>query len=267
MTPTLHSRRTVADFLQPMDAVLNSPRLVRHSDLQFERNGVQLELPKFRFTGPPGGGDPLHIGIFATIHGDEPESGLGLIRFLKGLCEHPDQAQGFIIHAYPVCNPSGFENGCRVAPSGKDLNREFWRNSDEPEVRLLEKEILRNPLHGIVSLHCDDTSHGLYGFLSGRQTGDVFSANLLAPALLEAERFLPRNLDPHIDGFQAQSGILASCYDGVLRAPNNLGNPPFEITFETPQHAPASLQVEAFNAALLAILTEYRNLLAYAANL
>jgi len=95
----------------------------------------------------------------------------------------------------------------------------------------------------------------------------VLSSNLLEPALRAAEAFLPRNLDVEIDGFLAQSGVLSSCYDGVLRAPEGVPQTPFEITFETPQRAPVERQVQAFNAALHAILKEYRLLLAHAPNL
>lgn len=253
------SGRAIARLLDPLDdASTGSTHLVRQSGLPFERAGDSHELPRYRFIGPHGGGDALRIGIFAAIHGDEPESGLGLLHFLRQLARHPETAEGFVIHAYPVCNPTGYEDATRHARGGKDLNREFWRDSGEPEVRLLEEELRRHRFHGIISLHCDDTSHGLYGFLSGRSYSAVLSASLLEPALRAAEAFLPRNFDSRIDGFHARGGILSTCYDGVLRAPDGAAQPPFEITFETPQRAEAARQVEAFNAALHTILAEFR---------
>ncbi|MCI0540478.1 MAG: hypothetical protein L0Z50_35195 [Verrucomicrobiales bacterium] len=260
-------RRAIATFLEPLDHVTRSPHFVRQPGLRYEREGKLHELPRYQFVGPRGGGDAMLIGIFATVHGDEPESGLGLLRFLQGLVRQPEAGEGFVIHAYPVCNPTGYEDATRHARGGKDLNREFWRDSCEPEVRLLEEELRRYRFHGIVSLHCDDTSHGLYGFLSGRNSGAVLSASLLEPALRAAEEFLPRNFDPQIDGFHARGGVLSTCYDGVLRAPDDVAQPPFEITFETPQRAAVARQAEAFNAALLTILAEYRQLLAHAPNL
>jgi predicted deacylase len=260
--------RSVAAFLEPLDwAAQRSKHLVRVPGLSLSVEPELVELPHYRFDGPSGGDEPARIGIFATIHGDELESGLGLVRFLQSLAQEPEAARGFGVEAYPLCNPTGYVDGTRHSRSGKDLNREFWRNSPEPEVRFLEAELLRRHFHGIVCLHCDDTSHGLYGFLSGRQTGDVLSSNLLEPALRAAEEFLPRNLDIEIDGFLARSGVLSTCYDGVLRAPDGMVQTPFEITFETPQRAPLELQVQAFNAALHAILKEYRLLLAHAPNL
>ena len=65
----------------------------------------------------------------------------------------------------------------------------------------------------------------------------------------------------------ARDGIITQCFNGVLRAPQDLPRPPFEITFETPQKAPLHLQVEAFSAALQTMLVEYRNLMAIGANI
>ena len=220
-------------------------------------------LPRYVYLGPKGGGDVIRIGIFATIHGDEPEGALALTRFVSELERNPDVAQGYALYIYPVCNPTGFEDNTRHSRAGKDLNREFWRESSQPEVRFLESEITLHALHGIVSLHSDDTSDGLYGFVSGA----VLSEHLLEPALLAAERFLPRNRSAIIDGFPAHRGIITEGYQGVLRYVPGLADPPFEITFETPQRAPLHLQVEAFSSALQTILVEYRYLMAIAQNI
>ena len=42
---------------------------------------------------------------------------------------------------------------------------------------------------------------------------------------------------------------------------------PFEIIFETPHFAPIDLQVEALVIALRTILSEYRRLISFAANI
>ena len=258
----------MVEFLAPLEALVAGGVLHRRQPPETEpADDLQGAVPHYVFTGPAGGGEPIRIGIFATIHGDEPESGLGLIRFLQALGANPGLATNYEIHAYPLCNPGGYADGTRHSRSGRDLNREFWRNSPEPEVRFLEVELRHRRFDGVVNLHCDDTSPGLYGFLSGHVTGDVLSAGLLAPALRAAERFLPRNRAPIIDGFAATDGILDRCYDGVLRAPPALRPAPFDITFETPQLAPVDLQREAFSAALLAILAAYRGFISHAADL
>lgn len=260
----LPERRAVDRLLTVLDQLAeNSPRIISRSLGQFESAGRNYSLPRYVYLGPKSGGDVIRIGIFATIHGDEPEGALAVTRLLSELEKKPDIAKGYALYIYPICNPTGFEDNTRHARGGKDLNREFWRQSDQPEVRFLESEITLHALNGIITLHSDDTSNGLYGFVSGA----VLSEHLLEPALLAAEQFLPRNRERVIDGFDAQRGIITDGYRGVLQAVPGLASPPFEITFETPQKSPLHLQVEAFNAALQTILVEYRYLMAIAQNI
>ena len=164
----------------------------------------------------------------------------------------PEIARGFALFLYPVCNPTGLEDGTRHARCGKDLNREFWRQSAEPEVRFLESEIYLHAFDGLVMLHSDNTSKGIYGYVNG----SILSENLLEPALRAAEKFLPRDRRPLIDGFPARDGIIYRSFEGVLRSLPGMERPPFELTFETPQRAPLYLQVEAAAAALQTILQE-----------
>ena len=251
-------RRAIDRLLAPLDEIaLNSTFLVRRP-LGAKPGTDEAVMPRYFLLGPRGGGDYLRLGVFATIHGDEPEGALAIVRFLHQLERNPDLAKGYALYFYPVCNPTGFEDRTRHSRSGKDLNREFWKNSAEPEVRWLETEIWTHAFHRIINLHTDDTSDGLYGFASGA----VHSENLLEPALLAAEKHLPRNRRRRIDGFPARRGIIYECYDGVLRAVPGLPQPPFEVTLETPQKAPLHLQVDAFNAGLETILQEFRYLMA-----
>ncbi|HUR45832.1 MAG TPA: succinylglutamate desuccinylase/aspartoacylase family protein [Candidatus Saccharimonadales bacterium] len=257
-------RHSVARLLEPLHALAESSQhIISKSFGFFESHGREYSLPRYVFLGPKGGGDTIRIGIFATIHGDEPEGTLGLTRFVQELVKNPDLAQGYALFIYPICNPTGFEDGTRRSRSGKDLNREFWKDSPEPEVRFLETEIWSHAFHGLINLHCDDTSSGLYGFVNG----EVLSENLLEPALRAAETFLPRNRKRKIDGFKANKGIVYDCYRGILTSVPGLNPPPFEITLETPHKSPRHLQVEAFSSALQTILLEYRYMMAVAANI
>ena len=186
-----------------------------------------------------------------------------MVEFARKLVRNPGIAEGYQLYFYPICNPAGFDAGSRSSANGKDLNREFWKNSREPEVVLLENEIRELSFHGLVSLHADDTSEGMYGFVRGA----VLARSLLEPALRAAETILPRNGASLIDGFAAENGIISQCYDGILTSPPKLENTPFEIILETPQHAPEAKQVEALVMASVAILAEYRKFISFAADL
>jgi hypothetical protein len=266
-TPPAHAlseRRTIERLLSPLDAIAESSHhFLSKSFGRFESAGQSYTLPRYVYLGPKGGGDIIRIGIFATLHGDEPEGALALTRFVTLLERTPELAKGYALFLYPVCNPTGFQDNTRSSRSGEDLNREFWTDSAEPEVKYLETEIWAHAFHGIVTLHSDDTSRGLYGFVNGA----VLSENLLEPALREAEQFLPRNKRRQIDGFPAHNGIIYQGYNGVLRSVPGLHRPPFELTLEAPQKAPLHRQVEALAAALQTILVEYRYLMAIAQNI
>jgi murein peptide amidase A len=256
--------RSLAALLAPLDGLAaGSTHLIANRGATFETGGHAYELPRYLFLGSRSGEEAIRIGIFAGIHGDEPEGVHALIRFLMMLEQKPELASGYALFAYPLCNPSGFEDRTRHSRRGKDLNREFWSGSNEPEVRLLESELAAHAFDGIMSLHTDDTSHGFYGFAHGA----TLTKHLVEPALQAAEQFLPRNGNDVIDGFRARDGIIREGYQGVLRAPPKARPHPFEIILETPKAAPTYLKESAFVVALQTILTSYREFIAYAPNL
>jgi murein peptide amidase A len=228
----------------------------------FVHQGRSCSLPSFAFAGP-NSQDPIRVGIFAGIHGDEPAGTWAVVEFLRRLHAQPALAENYLLHAYPVCNPTGCERGTRASIAGCDLNREFWRNSGQPEVQLLERELQERHFHGLIQLHADDTSDGLYGFVRGH----TLSENLLKPALNAAAAVLPRNINAQIDGFAAKDGIIYDAYEGILAAPAKVDPIPFELILETPHHAPMDKQVEALVVAMQTVLEEYRRLISFAADL
>ena len=254
----------MADLLVPLDEMVHRSSAEADKKMGlFEEDGQTCAVPRYRFTGPTGGLEHLKVGIFAGIHGDEPESIQGLIQFARLLEQRPDLAKGYTLYLYPVCNPTGYEDGTRESRRGVELNREFWKNSFEPEVQFLETELLTNGFNGLIALHGDRDSQGVYGYASG----SILNQNLLEPALIAAEKIIPRDLSPVIDGFPARNGILRKGFDGILRAPSRLRPRPFEIIFEAPQAASHYAQVSVFAVALRAILVEYQKFLSYAAHI
>jgi protein MpaA len=254
-----NGRRSIRAFLETLQ---RTPDVQAEQLGAFEIGGQKYFLPRFTFRGP-NSSDPIRIGIFAAIHGDEPAGALAALKFLLGLVSAAEIAENFLLQVYPICNPTGFEDNTRCSRRGRDLNREFWRGSVEPEIEILEHELRTSHFNGIIQLHADDTSDGLYGFVRGH----TLTENLLRPALTEAGKILPRNINAIIDGFAARDGIIYDHYDGVLAAPTRIDPVPFEIILETPHHALMESQVEALVVAMRTILTEYRRLISFAANI
>ena len=260
----LGERLPIKGLLLPLFLQVGVSDFLRADSLGFWRLGAERYwLPRFVFQRTQLVKPRIKVAIFAGLHGDEPASILGLIDFVRRLDESPMLGRDYQLYLYPLCNPTGYVDGTRHSRSGKDLNREFWRSSTEPEVGLIEQEILRQRFDGIISLHSDDTSHGVYGFVRGA----TLTRHLLQPALAAAEAALPVNKEAHIDGFHAVDGIIHTAYDGILSAPPEMKPAPFEIILETPQLAPLELQRKAFVLALESILSEYRRMISFAANI
>jgi murein peptide amidase A len=82
-------------FLSPFDEIAaQSDYLIAKPLVEFAHAGERHQIPRYVFLGPRGGGDTIRLGIFATIHGDEPEGALGLVRFLHALEKNPGLARG-----------------------------------------------------------------------------------------------------------------------------------------------------------------------------
>jgi protein MpaA len=234
--------------------VAASPYLIADSIGMWHIGEERFWMPRFIFQRTQRMKRRIKVGLFAGVHGDEPEAILGLVDLVRALNVRPEVGRDYQLFIYPMCNPTGLADGTRCSRSGADLNRQFWQNSAEPEVGLLEAEIRNQKFEGIISLHTDDTSDGVYGFAyHGTETDD-----LLHDALQTAHHALPRCRSTLIDGFPANNAIVRECYAGVLSAPPEQQPRPWEIILETPQREPEQLQRQAFVLAVAMILARYR---------
>jgi predicted deacylase len=132
--------RSLTDLLAPVEELAShSASLLSKPLAPFQVDGDDYQIPRYLFIGPRGGDDPIRLGIFAAIHGDEPEGANALVQLLHVLEERPELARDFFLFVYPVCNPTGYEDRTRFSRAGFDLNREFWNNSHQPEVRIFRQ--------------------------------------------------------------------------------------------------------------------------------
>ncbi|MDR0534259.1 MAG: succinylglutamate desuccinylase/aspartoacylase family protein [Verrucomicrobiales bacterium] len=263
LTRGLKSRRDARELLRPLlELTEKSSRLFHSSLATFEFGNDLYRIDKFSFIGPQRG-DYIRLGLFGGIHGDELAGSHAIVEFLRLLHQTPKLATGWEIFSYPVCNPTGFEDNTRFSRKGLDLNREFWHNSKEPEIQILETEINQMNFNGIISLHADDTTDRMYGFARGSQV----TRHVLAPSLNAAAKIIPINQDRCIDGFDAEDGIISDCYEGVLGSNPATHPKPFEIVLETPQLLPLKQQIDAHVTALLTLVAEYPKFISYGQDL
>lgn len=256
--------RSLASFLAVVESVTHDSDSLMGSGLgPFEINGEAYSLPRLLFLGPQGGDTPLRLGVFTGLHGDEPAGAYALVRFARLLRDYSEAARGYCLFLYPLCNPTGFEDNTPHSRRERDLDREFWNNSREPEVQLLQAELTVRSFHGIISLHSADNISGVYGYASGA----MLSKHLLEPALAAAEQVLPRERHDLAVTGGTREDTLSKQHTGELSAPPKVRPRPFEIVLKVPKAAPQFLQEQAFLLSLHAILEEYRKLIAYARNL
>jgi len=94
---TENGRRSLQRFLEPLLAL---PGVQADSLGPFEAGGEKYFLPRLGFHGP-NSSDPIRIGLFAAIHGDEPAGALAAAQFLLDLIKEPELAENFQLQIYP----------------------------------------------------------------------------------------------------------------------------------------------------------------------
>src|SRR5436853_5325554 len=81
-------KRSLERFLAPLLTLAG----IEHEPLgNFQVSGRSYSLPRFRFLGP-NSADPIRIGIFGAIHGDEPAGALAAVKFLQAVSLEPEIA-------------------------------------------------------------------------------------------------------------------------------------------------------------------------------
>jgi len=248
--PSRSGKRTESIIQYGDQLALESPYL---ESLHLLEPHSGRKMPRYRWNTPS---SPTfyRIGIFAGIHGDEESGVLAAIQLLRELQDNPGIGEFYDLSVFPVCNPWGFDAGCREGATGKDLNRCFWQDHAEEDVRLLEGELRSRRFDGIISLHTDDTSEGIYGYVNG----STLTRHLLEPALKSTSSIIPRDVRPEIDTHPARDSMIFGGYQGILSAPAEQQPQPFSIVFETPHHAPLEKQVAAHVLAMKEILSLFR---------
>ena len=253
--PSIKQRRSLRQLLRPLDELARGSNYLFAAHLAYgDSLNIVQGLPPISFRRSrrkaklPASGS---IRRSARRRRERDSRGHPL---LERLHADPERARGYELFVYPVCNPWAYVERSRWTRSGLDLNRLFWTGSSEPEVEILERQLRNLDFNGIIALHSDDTSEGLYGFVKGHE----LTRHVLEPALEAAGYILRRNFDKSIDNFEANNGIIEQGYDGILSAPPEQKPRPFEIVFETPHDAAFDRQVEAHIMAVQTILDRFK---------
>ena len=249
-------KNSIQKLLKPLlDLAENSDYLIAGSVGEFLVGEDLFQIPRFTFIGPTGGGDTIRIGIFAAIHGDEPEGTEAVIEFLKKLEQKPLLASGYHLYVYPVCNPTGFIAQTRNNNAGEDLSKHFWRGSSQPEIYYLERELGVLRFHGVISLHANNQLDTL--LLTTRS--EILNHDVIHPAIQAAQQSLSLNA--------LKAELDKDLPVNFLTAGDGSDPTPFELHAGIPLHAPSHLRINGTIAILNSIFDSYRSFLSISQNL
>jgi hypothetical protein len=241
----------------------NSDYLIGGSVGQFQIEQNVFQIPRFIFMGPTGGGDTIRLGIFAGLHGSDPEGAEALVELLQEFEVSPQLARGFHIYAYPICNPIDFAARARSNAAGQDLAGQFWSGTSQPEIYYLERELGVLHFHGVISL---ETQNHAGGFLVDTKSA-VLNRALSQPAIQATQRFLPGSILKTESDTGSLIASPKSSLPDFLTVTDELDPSPFELHIGIPKLAPRPSQIHGTVGALKSILDSYRSLLSIGQNL
>ena len=250
--------------LKPLlDLTESSDYLVGGSAGEFTVGRGAFQIPRFIFMGPAGGGDTIRLGIFAALHGDEPESAEALVEFLQELEAAPQTARGFHLYAYPICNPTGFVAGTRLNLSGEDLTEHFWRGSSQPEIYYLEREMGVLHFQGVISLQVEKSARSF----TMNVASDTLHRALVPTAVRATERFLPSRAAETREQTNKPRNLPEAELPNFLTQTDELKPAPFELNIRIPGKAPHPSRIHGTVAALKSVLDSYRSLWSISQNI
>jgi murein peptide amidase A len=256
-----HQSDAIQKFLRPLlDLAGNSDYLVAGSAGEFAVGRQVVQVPRFIFMGPGGGGDTICLGIFAGFYGDEPEGTEALIAFLQELEMKPQLARGYHIYVYPLCNPTGFVAHAHGNAGGEDLPRHFWRGSSQSEIYYLEREMGVLRFQGVISLLSDKQA----GNFAVNISNVILNPALVPPAIEATQRYLPGRIS-NIKTELSSSGNTPAV--DFLTITDELNPVPFELHIGIPQPIPKPSRIYGTVSALKSVLDSYRRFLSIGQNI
>lgn len=256
--------RSVEETVARLDQMAqSSASLVRRPLPSFHRGDREHFIPRYLFIGPRGGAEPIRVGLFAGVHGDEPEGTYALAEFLEQLDQTPAFGSGYCLFAYPILNPTGFEKGIRSTSDGVNIPNEIWKNTTSPEVFHVQSELWMHGFDGIVSFKTDPSAQQLTAAIAG----PVFARHMLGVALRSAQDVLPQSVNAKADALPKWRSATLDEPNELIRAAPGLKTRPFELVITIPRKAPFYAQKAAVCLLLKTVLEEYRSFIAFGAGI
>ena len=192
------------------------------------------------------------ICLTAGIHGEEPGSVEGVLRWLEGGEWAKWRVNWFVL---PCINPYGWERNQRRNAQRRDINRQFRNPAVCPEARLVTRLVRGRRFIFAFDHHEDVDARGYY--LYELRSGPPFIGERVVAAV---GKVIPINRDRVIDGHEITGVGLIRRDSGTAGLRRRLRWPMAYHLFlngtdhvlgsETPVHLPLSQRAAAHNTAL-----------------
>ena len=240
-----------------------SVNLVRKPLPKFQSGESEFQIARYLFVGPKGGSEPIRVGLFAGLHGDQPEGTHALTECALMLDQNPFLARNYFLFFYPLLNPSGFAHKTHHTATGTNIANELWKNSNSPEVQQIQTELWMHAFDGIISLKTDP----LAAHILVEVGGPVFARHLLGDRLALAQDILPQSVHSGPATLPPLRAALLEKPNEIIRAAPGIRPRPFEIVITIPGLAPSLQQRTAVTLLVQSALAEYRKFIAFGANI
>ncbi|BCW99064.1 MAG: hypothetical protein KatS3mg024_1891 [Armatimonadota bacterium] len=160
------------------------------------------------------GAGTQRICISTGMHGDEPAGPETLLEAMRRLRDNANRLDADIL-LFPCDNPTGWELNTRENWQGRDLNREFMKQDQAEEIRIVEAALAGQRFDFTLDIHEDIDTYGMYLYERARP-GRASLAEEMIAAL--RRRGCPIEESDVIEGLPASGGIIVP--KGPLRRSN-----------------------------------------------
>jgi hypothetical protein len=243
--PPLKLRDARDQALAKLKSLAQDKTYLFHEPVATVARRKRVVLDRFVFAGPETSSEPVRLAFFGSLLPEDPYSLLALAEFVEDLYASPDLATGTHLYLYPATHAA---DGDLRRPLHEDL----WRDSEEAEPYLVERELGVIGFHGVVSLLVQKKLSGFHAQIFG-------PAGSLYRPLVEKTAERVNHLLP-----LAASGDWLAAQRLSLLSGSGLKPSPFEVALKVPFEVTASLAINGLRLALHSILSEYRAAISHA---
>jgi protein MpaA len=175
--------------------------LAQRSELTLTQLCQLDDFPIFKFSNHPIIQSRKGLYISSGIHGDEPASCWGLLKWAES---NISLIQNIPVMLFPCLNPWGLINNSRLDKRGCDLNR-VWENQAHPLVLQILRALEGFSVSLSLNLHEDYDANGVYLYepYNGGKN-DSFAEQIL----ISANEILPVDSRKKIEGRRCKHGVI-----------------------------------------------------------